>query len=80
MLKVTYTSLLPGLLICDRQTAHPWPETPATLATAAPAWNYPQSLKNREIRGFVVSRELLLPHTKHQMELAFPAGSPNPLT
>ncbi len=70
---------VPLLLICDRQAAHPWPDGAATLATEAPAWNYPRSLKNCEIHGFAVSWELLLPYPKHQMELALPGGPPNPL-
>lgn len=73
----TKKTSLPGMLICDRQAAHPWPETAATLAKEAPAWNYPRSLKHWGIQGFAVSWDLLLPYIIHQMELALPGGPPN---
>ena len=69
----------PGLLICDRQAAHPWPDGAATLATEVPAWIYPRSLKHWEIQGSAVSWDLLLRYPIHQMELALPGGPPNPL-
>ena len=36
-MRETKETSLPGLLICDRQAAHPWPDTAATLATTVPA-------------------------------------------